>query len=88
MIRISVWHRDLSESYLKQVTQLGADCIDFGQDTALPGVKEQGYPDLEGVLKIKKQVESGYLAQSRKGAEFFDFLSVSASLREKFRMEK
>jgi mannonate dehydratase len=58
MIRISVWHRDLSESYLRQVTQLGADCIDFGQDTAFPGVREQGYPDLDGVLRIKKQVRA------------------------------
>lgn len=29
MIKISVWHGDLSDSYLKQITQLGADCIDF-----------------------------------------------------------
>lgn len=58
MIRISVWHRDLSASYLRQVTQLGADCIDFGQDTAFPGVQEQGYPDLDGVLKIKQQVRA------------------------------
>ena len=40
MIRISVWHRDLSDSYLRQVTQLGADCIDFGNADAFPGVRE------------------------------------------------
>ena len=58
MMRISVWARGLSDSYLKQVTQLGADCIDFGGGDALPGVKEQGYPDLDELLKIKKRIRS------------------------------
>jgi len=58
MIKISVWHRDLSDSYLKQVTQLGADCLDFGQGEFFPGVKEQGYPDLDELLKIKKKIRS------------------------------
>ena len=52
MMRISVWGRDLSDGYLRQVTQLGADCVDFGQADAFPGVEEQGYPHLEGVLEI------------------------------------
>ena len=47
MMKISVWDGGLSDSYLKQVTQLGADCIDFGQGNAFPGIKEQGYPDLD-----------------------------------------
>jgi len=58
MMKISVWHGDLSDSYLKFVTQLGADCIDFGDGSYFPGVKEQGYPDLDGVLKIRKKVRS------------------------------
>lgn len=58
MIRISVWNRDLSDSYLRQVTQLGADCIDFGSGSAFPGVKEQGYPDLDAVLAIRKRIRS------------------------------
>ena len=41
-MKISVWDGGLSESYLKQVTQLGADCIDFGSGNAFPGVDEQG----------------------------------------------
>ena len=52
-MKISVWDGGLSDSYLKQVTQLGADCIDFGGGNAFPGVDEQGYPDLDEVLKIK-----------------------------------
>ena len=58
MIKLSVWHGDLSDSYLKQVTQLGANCIDFGGGDYFPGVKEQGYPDLDGVLKIRKKIRS------------------------------
>ena len=53
MFKISVWHGELSESYLRFVTQLGVDCLDFGQGDFFPGVKEQGYPDLDKLLKIK-----------------------------------
>ncbi len=58
MFRISVWHGDLSDSYLKFVTQLGADCIDFGDGSYFPGVKEQGYPDLDQVIGIRKKIRS------------------------------
>lgn len=57
-MKISVWDGGLSDSYLKQVTQLGADCIDFGRDESFPGVKEQGYPDLDELLKMKKLIRS------------------------------
>lgn len=56
MIRLSVWNRDLSDSYLRLVTQLGADCIDFGAGDFFPGVKEQGYPDLDQVRQIRKRL--------------------------------
>ena len=58
MFKISVWHGDLSESYLRYVTQLGVDCLDFGAGDYFPGVKEQGYPDLDAVLKIRKKIRS------------------------------
>lgn len=58
MFKISVWHGDLSDSYLRFVTQLGADCIDFGGGDFFPGVKEQGYPDLDKLLEIKKKIHS------------------------------
>jgi mannonate dehydratase len=57
-VKISVWHRDLSDSYLRYVTQLGANCIDFGRDADFPGVAEQGYPDLDELLKMKKKFQS------------------------------
>ena len=58
MMKISVWDGGLSDSYLKQVTQLGADCIDFGSGNSFPGVTEQGYPDLDEVIKIRKRIRS------------------------------
>ncbi len=64
-MRVSVWHRDLSDSYLRQVTQLGADCLDFGQGNAFPGVAEQGYPDLDELLKILRKIRSWGLDVNR-----------------------
>ena len=58
MFKISVWHGNLSDAYLRFVTQLGVDCLDFGQGDFFPGVKEQGYPDLDELLKIRKKVRS------------------------------
>ena len=58
MMKISVWDGGLSDSYLKQVTQLGADCIDFGGGNSFPGVTEQGYPDLDETIKIRKRIRS------------------------------
>ncbi len=65
MIRISVWHRDLSDSYLRMISQLGADCVDFGAGDAFPGVKEQGYPDLDQLLKMKRTFQSWGLEINR-----------------------
>ena len=58
MMKISVWDGGLSDSYLRQVVQLGADCVDFGNCGTFPGTKEQGYPDLDELLKIKKRIRS------------------------------
>ncbi len=58
MMRISVWNGDLSDAYLKVMTQLGVDCIDFGHGDTFPGVTEQGYPDLDELLRIRKRIRS------------------------------
>ena len=59
MMRIAVGHpTDLSDSYLRFVTQLGVDCIDFGDGSWMPGVKEQGYPDLDKVLQLRRRLQS------------------------------
>ncbi len=56
MIRISVWHGDMSDSYLRKMVQLGADCLDFGGGDFWPGVKDKGYPDLDEVRVIRRRV--------------------------------
>jgi mannonate dehydratase len=59
-MKIAVFKHDaeLTETYLRQMAALGADAIDFGGDTDMPGVAEQGYPDLEGVRALRKRIRS------------------------------
>ena len=56
-MKISVWG-DLSDTYLTLITQLGVDLLDFGSGTAFPGVQQQGYPDLDQLVKIRKRLRS------------------------------
>ncbi|MEE2659056.1 MAG: mannonate dehydratase [Candidatus Latescibacterota bacterium] len=56
MMRISVWHGDMSDSYLRTVTQLGADCLDFGSGNFWPGVDTQGYPEESEVVAIRRHI--------------------------------
>lgn len=58
MIYISVWCGDLSDQYLKQISQIGADFVDFHYPGQFPGTNEQGYPDLDGVLSVRKKLQS------------------------------
>jgi len=58
MMRVSYGCDNLTPSSLKRLCQLGVDCVDFGSGDFFPGVKEQGYPDLDELLKIKKQIQS------------------------------
>src|SRR5690606_20327116 len=60
MMRVSVFshHAELTDTYIKQRVALGADAIDFGGDREMPGVTEQGYPDLEGVIALRKRLRS------------------------------
>ena len=65
MIKTAVFCRSLSDTYLRQITQLGVDCVDFGQIDVFPGYEELGYPDLERVMKIKRKVSSWGLEVNR-----------------------
>jgi mannonate dehydratase len=64
-MKISVWNRSLSDSYLRLVVQLGANCIDFASEYDFPGVRENGRPDLSGVLDIKKRLSAWGLGFNR-----------------------
>lgn len=57
-VSIQVPTCDLSDSDLKQMCQLGVDCIDFTRGSSFPGVKELGYPDLDQLLKLKRRIRS------------------------------
>ncbi|MCL6592336.1 MAG: mannonate dehydratase [Alicyclobacillus sp.] len=57
-ISITSYRTDLSDQDLRQLCQLGVDCLDFGDGSAFPGVKEQGYPDLDALLKLKRRIRS------------------------------
>ncbi|MFP7494693.1 mannonate dehydratase [Terribacillus saccharophilus] len=48
----------LTDRDLKQMSQLGVDCIDFGNGSSFPGVKEEGFPDLDSLLKEKRRIRS------------------------------
>ena len=60
MMRVSVFTHNvaLSDTYLRQMVALGADCLDFGGDKEIPGVAEQGYPDLAGVKALRRRLRS------------------------------
>ena len=62
-MRIAVWGHDLSDGYLRTVTQLGADAIDIGQGDFFAGVREQGYPDPERLRAEVRRVR-------RRGLDF------------------
>jgi mannonate dehydratase len=67
MMKISItsYPTDLADRDLRQLSQLGVDCIDFGKGSAFPGVKEQGYPDLDALLKIKRKIQSYGMEMNR-----------------------
>ncbi|MFD0693336.1 mannonate dehydratase [Paenibacillus sp. GCM10027628] len=67
MMKISVTVNtcDLTDLDLKQMCQLGVDVVDFGKGSSFPGVKEQGYPDLDQLFKLRKRVRSFGLDMNR-----------------------
>ncbi|WP_257350350.1 mannonate dehydratase [Pseudalkalibacillus decolorationis] len=60
MMKVSITANtfELTDGDLKQMSQLGVDCIDFGNGASFPGVKEEGYPDLDELLKQKRRIRS------------------------------
>jgi len=62
MIKLAVWALDLSDSYLKKITQLDAEAVD---GVSAPNVPGENYPDLDELLKIKKKINSWGLAINR-----------------------
>jgi mannonate dehydratase len=53
--------RDLSDEYLRFAQQIGADGLDIHHGENLPGCKEQGYPDREGLQKLMDRLAAAGL---------------------------
>jgi len=47
---------NLTDDYLGWLSAIGVDCIDLGSFEALPKAKEQGYPDLNDLLRLKRRI--------------------------------
>jgi mannonate dehydratase len=59
MMKVSVQAPvNLTDDYLRWLNAIGVDYVDLGAFEALPGAKEQGYPDLAGLLKLKRRIRS------------------------------
>ncbi|MFL6560512.1 MAG: sugar phosphate isomerase/epimerase family protein, partial [Bacillus sp. (in: firmicutes)] len=60
MMKISItsYTTDMTDADLRQLSQLGVHCIDFGKGSAFAGIKEQGFPDLDQLLKLKRRIRS------------------------------
>src|SRR5690625_4438002 len=57
-VSVTVNTTDLTDLDLQQMSQLGVDRIDFGNGNSFPGVKEQGFPDLDSLLELQKRIRS------------------------------
>ncbi|MBO9605146.1 MAG: mannonate dehydratase [Paenibacillaceae bacterium] len=57
-IAIQVTTCDIPEQDLKLMSQLGVDCLDLVIGSMFPGVDEQGYPDLDRLLKLRARIRS------------------------------
>ncbi|WP_235847010.1 mannonate dehydratase [Neobacillus soli] len=57
-VSVTVNTTDLTELDLQQMSQLGVDCIDFGVGHSFAGVKEQGFPDFDTLLQLKRRIRS------------------------------
>ncbi len=65
MMRVAVWGNDLSDGYLRTVTQLGAEAIDMGRGAFFPGVAEQGYPDADALTALVRKLRPYGLSFNR-----------------------
>ncbi|TDF97499.1 mannonate dehydratase [Paenibacillus piri] len=57
-VSVTLSRTDVSDSHLRLLTQIGVDCIDFGSGSSFAGVKEQGFPDLDALIKLRKRIQS------------------------------
>ena len=72
MFRISVGGGDLLDRYLKRITQLGADCVDFGSGDFFPRCQGTGIPGPGRITQDQKENPlMGAANQSRDLARYY-----------------
>ncbi len=65
-MKVLLRERDLSDDYIRFAQQIGADGFDIHHsEHNLPGVREQGYPDLEALVKIREKLAAAGLRMYR-----------------------
>ena len=60
-MKVLMRQRDLSDNYIRFAQQIGADGFDIHNAESVPGFVEQGYPDLEQLVKLKERVNAAGL---------------------------
>ena len=60
-MKVLLRERDLSDDYILFAQQIGADGFDIHSPANIPGFVEQGYPDLEQLVKLKEKVNAAGL---------------------------
>lgn len=80
MVRKATWHtvymggsfmkvlmreRDLSDEYIRFARQIGADGLDIHHGENIPGIKEQGYPDKDGLKRLLEKIRAAGLGVYR-----------------------
>ena len=60
-MKVLMRERDLSDEYILFAQQIGADGLDIHNPNNGPGFAEQGYPDLEGLIKLKEKLRAAGL---------------------------
>ena len=75
-MKIAAWCQEWSDSFLKKSAQLGINCLDH---VPVPQVAE-GYPDLDGLLEVRKRLRSWGLDWHRMSLPQFseDFMKAES----------
>jgi len=64
-MKVLMRERDLSDEYILFAQQIGADGLDIHNPDNVPGFKEQGYPDREGLRKLLEKLRAHGLGAYR-----------------------
>ena len=60
-MKVLMRERDLSDRYIRFAQQMGVDGFDIHHSESRPGVKEQGYPDLESLVQLRARLRAAGL---------------------------